>query len=585
MSRILDQKIQSLKARVAESVKQLHQLTLDIKHQKLSDTVNELRNRIDEPFMFVIVGEVKAGKSSFVNALLESSEEITEVGPQPVTDTVQQILYGEEPQTVVINPYLKRIHRPIPILQEIAIVDTPGTNTIIEQHQEITERFIPASDLIVFVFEAKNPYRQSAWDFFDYIHDDWRKKTIFVLQQKDLLPEADLHINEKGVHDHAHKKGLEDPYVFSVSAKQEQEGETAVSGFEEVRKYIRNYVTGGRAPVLKLQNNLETALRISEEVGQGISDREKQWEADVAFRADVKESLEKQEGRARRQVGILVENLQAGYDRISRQKQQELASGLSFWSLIRRSIAGIFRKQSSATEWLEGLAAELEKDLKLELREKLELGVIDLAESIQDMAKNIDQKIASSETILKNNHAIFSDIAEKRSQVLADLQDAFGHFLKRSENFTAEELFPNTKSLSPNLVTGSGIAVIGAILTALTQSVAFDITGGVLTTVGLLFAGITTSVKKRKIQNGFRKELEKGRNQLGEELSEKLELYVQQIREKIDGNFEEFDELLEQEEEQIKKLLHARQELDKQMDDARLETGSVLHEIAQNKTT
>ncbi|MBK7009342.1 MAG: dynamin family protein [Saprospiraceae bacterium] len=34
---------------------------------------------------------------------------------------------------------------------------TPGTNTIVAHHQEITEKFIPYSDLIVFVFEAKNP--------------------------------------------------------------------------------------------------------------------------------------------------------------------------------------------------------------------------------------------------------------------------------------------------------------------------------------------------------------------------------------------------------------------------------------------
>ncbi|MCB0704233.1 MAG: dynamin family protein [Saprospiraceae bacterium] len=583
MSHILNQKILGLKARVAESVKELHQLTLDIGHQELSATVNELRNRIDEPFMFVIVGEVKAGKSSFINALLEAGEEITEVGPQPVTDTVQQILYGETPETVVLNPYLKRIHRPIPILKEIAIVDTPGTNTIIEQHQEITERFIPASDLIIFVFEAKNPYRQSAWQFFDFINADWRKKTIFVLQQKDLMPHEDLVINIQGVHDHAHKKGLTDPLVFAVSAKQELDGQLAESGFIEVREYIRNYVTGGKAPVLKLQNNLDTAYRINEQVGKGIQDREKQWEADVVFRADIKESLEKQANRAIRQVDVLVENLQAGYDRISHQKQQELASGLSFWSLIRRSVAGIFRKQASAAEWLETLAADLEKDLKLELHEKLQYGVSDLAESIQEMAKMIDMKIANSQTILKNNHAIFSDIAEKRAQVLADLQNAFSTFLNRSENFSAAELFPNTKSLSPNLVTGSGIAVVGAILTALTQSVAFDITGGVLTTIGLLFAGITTTVKKRQIQNGFRKELEKGKDKLGAELKEKLLLYIDQIQTRIDSNFEDFDQLLNQEEIQIKKLAGARHQLDKQIDETRMDVSGVLLQIAQNQ--
>ena len=175
MSRILNQKLQQYRFQMVEVVKDLHQMAIDINNASLSEMVSDLRNRIHEPFMFVIVGEVKVGKSSFVNALLETDKEVTKVAPDPCTDTIQQILYGEVEQTVVINPYLKKIFYPVEILKEIAIVDTPGTNTIIEHHQEITERFIPGSDLIVFVFEAKNPYRQSAWEFFDYIHKDWQK--------------------------------------------------------------------------------------------------------------------------------------------------------------------------------------------------------------------------------------------------------------------------------------------------------------------------------------------------------------------------------------------------------------------------
>ncbi|MEM6697167.1 MAG: dynamin family protein, partial [Bacteroidota bacterium] len=188
MIKILDNDLQQYRTQISEIVKDLHDLTVNIGHQELAQTVSELRNRIDEPYMFVIVGEVKAGKSSFVNALLETDKEIAKVAPQPMTDTIQQILYGEEEKTIVVNEHLKKIYEPIEILKEIAIVDTPGTNAIIRHHQEITERFIPASDLIVFVFEAKNPYRQSAWDFFDFINDEWRKKIIFVLQQKDLMP-------------------------------------------------------------------------------------------------------------------------------------------------------------------------------------------------------------------------------------------------------------------------------------------------------------------------------------------------------------------------------------------------------------
>ena len=561
MTQILNNRLQAQRERIDETVKELHDLTIDIGHESLMQTVSELRNRINEPFMFVIVGEVKAGKSSFINALLDTGREITRVAPQPMTDTIQQLVYGPEEEITVINPFLKRIALPVDILREIAIVDTPGTNTIIEKHQEITERFIPASDLIVFVFEAKNPYRQSAWDFFDFIHGDWRKKIIFVLQQKDLMTPEDLAVNVNGVHEHAQKKGIAQPLVFAVSAKLEQEGQKQESGFAPLKQYIRDNITGGKAPVLKLRNNLDLSRNISDRIAQGLETRQQQWHADTAFRADIHETLDKQAAQSQRHIAVLVENLLAGYDRITREKTAQLQDGLSVFSLLKRSIAGIFSKQASAKEWLDQLANDLGTDLELELQRKLQEGVVDLAESIQQMARMIDLKIQNSETILKNNHALFSAIAERRSNVLRDLQDAFERFMNRSENFTARELFPDGQPLSPNLLTGSGLAVIGTILAVVAQGAVFDITGGVLASVGFLFAGISTSIKRRKVLKGFAEEIEKGRARMETEVSDKLSTYVEQLKNKIDANFHDFDAMLEQEEKQIGQLKQKQQDV------------------------
>jgi len=89
---------------------------------------------------------------------------------------------------------------------------------------------------------------------------------------------------------------------------------------------------------------------------------------------------------------------------------------------------------------------------------------------------------------------------------------------------------------------------------ALTNGAVFDITGGVLTTIGVLFAGVSVGLKRRKVVNGFQEEIGKGRNQMEAEVSGKLNAYIANIKEKIDGNFDNFDELLLKEEGQILKL-------------------------------
>ncbi|MEM1120568.1 MAG: dynamin family protein [Bacteroidota bacterium] len=509
MTNLFNQSLKNYRVKIDDLVKQLHDLTVQIGHSELAATVSDLRNRINEPFMFVIVGEVKAGKSSFVNALLGTGKEICKVAPQPMTDTIQQILYGEEEEIISVNEFLKKIYQPIEILKEIAIVDTPGTNAIIKHHQEITENFIPASDMIVFVFEAKNPYRQSAWEFFDYIHDDWRKKIVFVLQQKDLMNNEDLNVNINGVKDYAEKKGIMNPNVFAVSAKQEQDGDTVESGFLPVRNYIKDNITGGKAPILKLQNNIKTSKNINERIYKGVLLRKQQNLADREFRVDIRETLEEQAIKSNKQVATLVENLLGGYDKITRKTEDELRQGLSFGSLLKRQFSSIFTSGASAKDWLDQLTKDFENNLNTTLKDKLNDGVVDLAESIQQMAKIIDLKIQNSQTILKNNHEIFSSIAEKRSNILRELQAAFKNFLNRSENFTGQELFSESENLLPNMAAGGGIAVIGIILATVTNGMVFDITGGVLSTVGLLFAGVSVGLKRRKVMNGFQAEIAK----------------------------------------------------------------------------
>ena len=557
---LLSQRLQDARTHVETLVRDLHALAVDIGKPEMAARLDDLRERIREPFLFVICGEVKAGKSSFINALLGTGEEVAKVAPQPMTDTVQQILYGEEARTVEVTEHLKRIYLPVGILSEIAIVDTPGTNTIVAHHQEITERFVPGSDLVVFVFEAKNPYRQSAWEFFDYIHGDWRRKVIFVLQQKDLLPAADLAVNVEGVREQARKKGVDEPVVFAVSALQEQAGEREASGFGELFAYIRANITGGKAGALKVLNSLDTAEQMLGRVREGLDERRGAYEADVAFRAEVTATLDRHAHQAARQTEALTENLLGAYDRNTAKRRGELARGIGFGALLRRAIVGIFSDEGGTKQWLEGFAVAMQADLQRDLSARLKEGVDDLADSLQNMTQTVHVLVREKALRLPSGDDVFfSEVSDKRAAILLELQEAFDRFINRTEEFEGRELFADGRKLSGNLLAGGGVAVIGAVLAAVTQAAVFDITGGVLTTLGLAFAGVTTAVKRRQVLGEFDEELATGRAQLEEEVRAKLTAYAAMIRARIEGHFAMLDEHLARERE-VTEALAARVE-------------------------
>jgi GTPase SAR1 family protein len=471
-----------------------------------------------------------------------------------MTDTIQQIVYGEQESIVFINEHIKKITQPVEILKEIAIVDTPGTNTIVAHHQEITEKFIPYSDLIVFVFESKNPYRQSSWDFFDYINSEWRRKIIFVLQQKDLMPADDLAINVEGVLNNALKKGIENPQIFAVSAKQELEGLKEESGYRPLRQYIEKNITGGKAPYLKLSNTINTAQRINDTINNALKIREEQYLLDKEFREDIKETLESQEIKTKNQVNLLTENLLGTYDKITQKKSEELSEGLSFVTVIKRSFSSLFGTESGLKDWLNQQSKDFELQLNTQLRDKLQNGITDVADNIQLMGKLVDAKLKTSRTVLDGTDEIFADIAERRANVLRDLQQSFGQFMNKSENFYDEALLKESSKMTPNLAAGGGIAVIGVMITALVNGAVFDITGGILTTVGLLFAGVSLGLNKSKIIKKFSEEVMKGRLKMEEEVKNILNDYTSRIKQRIDDNFRAFDNHLKNEEMNLQKM-------------------------------
>lgn len=136
----------------------------------LADSLRQL----DELFLLVIAGEFNSGKSSFINALLGHSGLLAE-GVTPTTSHIHLLKYGE---TVTQTPREKGIWvatAPVSWLRNINIVDTPGTNAILREHEMLTADFIPRSDLVLFLTSADRPFTESERAFLARIRD-WGKR-------------------------------------------------------------------------------------------------------------------------------------------------------------------------------------------------------------------------------------------------------------------------------------------------------------------------------------------------------------------------------------------------------------------------
>src|SRR5688572_13486366 len=215
--------------------------------------------QLDELFLLVIVGEFNAGKSAFINALL-GSKVVTE-GVTPTTAQINVLQYGETIERQVRESNLHVITAPAPLLREIHIVDTPGTNAIIREHEAITAQFVPRSDLVLFVTSADRPFTETERAFLEQVRG-WGKKVVVVINKIDILDPAQVDEIRTFVAENARALLGFSPEIFPVSArlalkaKQGDPSAWAESRFEALERYITTALDAPGRIHLKLLNPL-----------------------------------------------------------------------------------------------------------------------------------------------------------------------------------------------------------------------------------------------------------------------------------------------------------------------------------------
>jgi small GTP-binding protein len=180
--------------------------------------------RLDELFLLVVAGEFNSGKSALINALV--GRDVLAEGVTPTTERIHVLRWGPE-LTEETRRGLVYVTAPVEMLREVQVVDTPGTNAVLREHEAITREFVPNADLVLFVTSADRPFTESERAFLEEIRA-WGKKVVFVLNKVDLiLREEDVARVESYVTDNAHKLLGTTPAVFPVSARKAIEARRA----------------------------------------------------------------------------------------------------------------------------------------------------------------------------------------------------------------------------------------------------------------------------------------------------------------------------------------------------------------------
>ena len=347
------------RARLGTAIHDLSKLAADAQiHPSKLALLDSLLANLKEPFLFVVTGEVNAGKSTLLNALF--GHEFCEVGVIPTTAKIHLFKHGEEPHDIPVSDTVEELYRTNEFLKDFNIVDTPGTNSIEENHQEITERFIPMADVVIFTFSVTNPWAASAWTLLKKIKQDWYKNIMFALQQCDVRDQEEIDAIIEHLKVTAQQKlGAQFP-IFQVSGKQAFLAKTTAldkerlwqeSGFEKFERHISESVNSPAIRENKLGNLSRSARVILAEVKEQLAAGARILKADEELLSGLGTEVSQQRARTLDKFNGFLRSLDSDYVELTIAGTGKLHDRLGFGA----TLGGFFRK--------EGTPAEIEQDM------------------------------------------------------------------------------------------------------------------------------------------------------------------------------------------------------------------------------
>ncbi|MEM6647535.1 MAG: dynamin family protein [Bacteroidota bacterium] len=527
------------------------------------DTLDALDGVIDNLsalFLVVIVGEFNAGKSSVVNALF--GEKVMEEGPIPTTARITLLKHGEERTERTVSDFLVERRYPSPILKHLELVDTPGTNSIIKQHQELTESFVPRADLVLFVTSYDRPLTDSEGQFLQFLREVWGKRLVFVLNKADLARSDD---DLRQVINHIRSSAQElmhfEPEIFPVSAEQayaakhtadakEKKRLWEASQFDALETFMLKTLAGPEQLKLKLAAPLDVAERQLAGLQTQLGARQQVLAQDEANLADLNRRLDETKA-------LLQTDYQHHLDSIDKLLLEMERRGAQFLDDTIR--VGKISMLKDRDQFKEEFARQVLRDADRRIEDQVTEAVDSLFKHaltlwnqvLSDFAAQVRKAGrrtgAMQGSMDYNRAAVFETMMKGARQKLEtnDLREEARRILENSRN--ASEQFQATQI-------GAGIA--GILGTVLLVATSFDVIGGAgLVTGGVLaIAGMTVLPRqRRKAIRELSEQVQGLRDELRQALVRQFDREIEAALTKIESTTQPYRSLVTEERDALDK--------------------------------
>jgi GTP-binding protein EngB required for normal cell division len=373
-----------------------------------------------------VLGQMKRGKSSLINALLRA--EVLPTGILPVTAIITELRYGPEPEATIVysvgglrekvalnslseyiteagNPANRKqvasveVVYPSPLLESgIILIDTPGVGSTHLHNTRTTERYLEKVDAGIVVLSIDPPMTEVEADFIKDLKADI-PKLFFVINKTDGATAKEVSTLVRFLECELDRLQVSSPEIFPLSARlrKQQDASTehviTLTGLTIFEQRLRNFLSAETQQTLCQSISLDVL-----EIARAL-----RFAAAVGSRAATMSSGELQ--AKRREVGRLLEQTRSGMREMQlllRQRTADIVTNVeeelsayvaSRVSEVREHLT-LFQLQNPHISG-RALGAQVERFLSLEIQTIFEKWRVQEERAVQQQLDTLSARFVS----------------------------------------------------------------------------------------------------------------------------------------------------------------------------------------------
>lgn len=502
-------------------------------NQEDQETLGQSIRQLDELFLLVIVGEFNAGKSAFINALV--GERLLKEGVTPTTTQINILHFGDVQDRIVENEHIHLLTAPAELLREISIVDTPGTNAIIREHERITQEFVPRSDLVLFITSSDRPFTESERSFLEHIRS-WGKKVVVVINKVDLLDsKEELSQIEAFIAENSRALFGMTPEIFPVSARLALRGKLGdaelweQSRFAPLEDYIRSTLDEDGRIRLKFLNPLGVGMRLDRKYAEVTASRLNLLKDDFSMLEDVDNQLNLYREDMQRDFNYRMADIENILYEMERRGQD------FFDDTIRLArVFDLINKDRIQKEFEHKVVADVPQQIEAKVNELIDWMVDADLRQWQAVMEHLAERRREHKDRIVGDTGIGSFHYDRERLIEGAGREARRVVDTYDKEQEAQEIAEGAQTaVAATAAMGVGAVGLGTLVTILATTVAADVTGLLMASVVAAIGLFVIPARRRAAKNELREKLADLREKLVTTLRTQFEKEIERSLHRI----------------------------------------------------